>query len=334
MKLKLLSFTILFFITVSSYAENAGSRGAYTRGGWAGARYAASGMTGEVLANDIFSIYWNPAGLTELRVKKKLTERQITEKAKLGQVNDITEEDLLNFSEAGSSQIFFNIGASYTKLDYDRNAGFAGCAFTLFKGVFGTGLYSITSTDIETRNDAGLLTGKTDYSGSTGFLSYAMQWNVVSIGISAKGYYETIGESVYSGAGADAGFQIFLLPFLKLGVMVRDAAGFIKPHDAPDSEKRYDFLQPQIKIGMAFFTDTDVKIAFSGSKKIEQSDFEFGVGVEYSLTKYLTLNTGILDNYFSAGFTIKLLSMDVSYSLNFDKIDYGYNNTISLAVLF
>lgn len=334
MKLKLLTFTILFFITVSSYAENAGSRGSYTRGGWAGARYAASGMTGEVLADDIFSIYWNPAGLTELRVKKKLTESQITEKAKSGQVDDITEDDLLNFSETGASQLFFNIGASYTKLDYDRNAGFAGCAFNFFRGVVGTGLYSITSADIETRDETGLLTGETGYSGSAGFLSYAMQWNVVSIGISAKGYYETIGESTYSGAGADAGFHIFLLPFLKLGVMVRDAGAFLKPHDAPDSEDRYDFFQPQIKVGMAFFTDTGVKIAFSGSKKLEQSGFEFGAGVEYSLTKYLMVNTGIFDNYFSAGFTLKLLSMDVSYAINFDKIDYGYNNTVSLAVLF
>jgi hypothetical protein len=321
-------------MTVSSYAENAGSRGSYTRGGWAGARYAASGMTGEVLADDIFSIYWNPAGLTELRVKKKLTESQITEKAKSGQVDDITEDDLLNFSETGASQLFFNIGASYTKLDYDRNAGFAGCAFNFFRGVVGTGLYSITSTDIETRDEAGLLTGKTDYSGSAGFLSYAMQWNVVSIGISAKGYYETIGESRYSGAGADAGFHIFLLPFLKLGVMVRDAGAFLKPQDSPDSEDRYDFFQPQIKVGMAFFTDTGVKIAFSGSKKLEQSGFEFGGGVEYSLTKYLMVNTGIFDNYFSAGFTLKLLSMDLSYAVSFDKIDYGYNNTVSLAVLF
>jgi len=321
-------------MAVSSYAENAGSRGSYTRGGWAGAKYAASGMTGEVLADDIFSIYWNPAGLTELREKKKLTESQITEKAKLGQVDDITEDDLLNFSDSGDSKLFLNIGASYTMLDFERNAGFAGCAFNIFKGVVGAGLYSITSGDIETRDDAGLLTGETDYSGSTGFVSYAMQWNVVSIGVSAKGYYETIGESVYSGAGADAGFQIFLLPFIKLGVMVRDAGGFLKPQNAPDSEERYDFFQPQIKVGMAFFTDTGVKLAFSGSKKLEQTNFEYGAGVEYTLTRFLIVNTGLTDNYFSAGFTLKLFNMDVSYAINFDKIDFGYNNTVSLALLF
>ena len=334
MKLKISVGIIIFFIAVTGYAENAGSRGAYTRGGWAGAKYAASGMTGEVLCDDVFSIYWNPSGLTELRVKKKLTESQITEKAKQDKVDEITEDDLLNFSETGSNQLFFNLGASYTQLDIERTAGFAGCAFNFYRGVIGAGLYSILSSDIETRDESGNLTGHKNYSGSTGILSYAIQWNIISFGISAKGYYESIGESTYSGAGADAGFQIFLLPFLKLGVMVRDAGGFLKPQNAPDSENRYDFFKPQIKTGFAFISDSGVRIALSGSKKLEQSGFEYGTGVEYDITRFITVNTGISDNYFSAGCTLKLFNMDVSYAINFDRIDFGYNNTVSLALLF
>lgn len=334
MKLRISALLTICFITAASFAENAGSRGSYTRGGWAGAEYAATGMAGEVLADDVFSIYWNPAGLTELRAKKNLSESQVTEKAKQGNINDITEEDLLNFSESAVDRLFFNIGASYTKLDFDRNAGFAGCAFNLFKGVIGCGLYSITSSDIETRDSSGNLTGHQNYSGSAGIISYAMQWNIVSFGLSLKGYYESIGESTYSGAGADAGFQLFLLPFLKLGVMVRDAGGFLKPQDAPDSENRYDFFKPQIKAGIAFLSDSGFKIALSGSKKLEQTGFEFGGGVEYDLTRFLSVNAGLSDNFFSAGFTMKLLNMDIAYAINFDKIDFRYNNTISLAILF
>jgi len=334
MKLKISAFILLLFIAAAGYAENAGSRGSYTRGGWAGAEYAAAGMTGEVLADDVFSIYWNPAGLTELRVRKKLTESQITEKAKQGNIDDITEEDLLNFSESDANRLFFNIGASYTKLDIEREAGFAGCAFNFFKGVIGTGLYSITSSDIETRDDNGALTGTQNYSGSEGFLSYAIQWNIISFGVSVKGYYESIGESTYSGAGADAGFQIFLLPFIKLGVMVRDAGGFLQPQDATDSENRYDFFSPQIKTGIAFLSDAGVKIALSGSKKLEQSEFEYGVGVEYDISEFLTVTMGLADNYFSAGFILKVMDMDLSYAINYDKIDFGYNNTVSLALLF
>ena len=334
-----ISFLVIFLfiflsITAVSYGENSGSRGSYTRGGWAGAKYIAAGMTGEVLVNDIYSIYWNPAGLTELRQKKQLTEREISKMAREGKVDEITEYDILNFSESDSARLFINVGASYTKLDIERDAGFAGCAFNLFKGVIGIGLYSIMSSDIEARNDTGDLTGSLDYSGSSGFLSYAMQWNIVSFGASIKGFYEKIGESSYYGAGMDCGFQVFLLPFLKIGIMVRDGVGFLHPYDAPDSEDRYDFFKPQIKAGIAFLSDTGIKIAISGSKKFEQAGFGYGLGIEYSIIKHLSLIAGLSDNYFSAGFLINVFDIDISYAMNFDKIDFGYNNTVSLAVLF
>ena len=333
---KKISFFIILFIYMSAlaHAENGGSRGAYTRGGWAGAEYVAAGMTGEVLVNDIYSIYWNPAGLTELRAKKNLTERQITERAREGRVDEITESDILNFSESDSDRLFLNLGASYTKLDIERDAGFGGCAFNLFKGVIGVGFYTIVSSGIEKRKDDGELIGNLNYSGSAGFLSYAMQWNIVSFGVSVKGFYEGIGESSYSGAGADCGFQIFPLPFIKIGIMVRDIVGYLRPYDAPDSEKRTDFFKPQMKTGIAFLSDTGIKIALSGSKKFEQSDFEYGMGIEYSMNRYFTLIAGLNDNYFSAGFSITILDIDISYALSFDKIDFGYNNTVSLAVLF
>jgi len=334
MKIKI-SFLIIFLsIAAASYGENSGSRGSYTRGGWAGAKYIAAGMTGEVLVNDIYSIYWNPAGLTELREKKKLTEQQISEKAREGKVDEITEYDILNFSEGDSDRLFLNLGASYTKLDIERDAGFAGCAFNFFKGVIGVGVYTILSSDIEAFSDTGEPNGYLNYSGSIGFLSYAMQWNIVSFGVSIKGFYEGIGESSYSGAGMDCGFQIFLLPFVKIGIMVRDGVGYLHPYKAPDSEDRYDFFKPQVKTGIAFLSDTGIKIAVSGSKKFEQSDFAYGIGIEYSITSYLTLIAGLNDNYFSGGFSINLFNIDISYALNFDKIDFGYNNTVSLAVLF
>ena len=81
-------------------------------------------------------------------------------------------------------------------------------------------------------------------------------------------------------------------------------------------------------------SDTGIKIALSGSKKFEQSGFEYGAGIEYSITKYLTLIAGLNDNYFSGGFSINILNIDIAYALSFDKIDFGYNNTVSLEILF
>src|SRR5208337_3795703 len=128
---------ILFTLALAASADNAGSAASFTRGDWAGARYTASGMTGEVMADDVFSIYWNPAGLSELRTRTKLTEDQITEKARSGDVDSISEEDLLNFSESGKEKLFVDVGISASALDENRNAGFVGGAFNLFGGVFG-----------------------------------------------------------------------------------------------------------------------------------------------------------------------------------------------------
>ncbi len=327
---------LLSILTVlnSAYADNAGSRGSYTRGGWAGARYAAAGMTGEVLADDVFSIYWNPAGLSELKTKSKLSETQIREKARSGDIDDITEEDLLNFSDEQYSKLFFSIGASYTSLDIERDAGFSGVAFNAFGGVMGAAFFSITSGDIETRDETGILTGKDDYSGSVAYLSYSKQKNIIAFGFTLKGYYESIGEYSYYGIGSDIGAQIYILPFLKIGIMIRDLGSFLTPEEEEYSEEQYDFFMPEIKVATELISDAGIRVAFSGSRKLEQSDFEYGVGVEFDLNSWVMLSAGLCDGYFSTGVTLKMAGIDVAYALNFDSIDYGYNNTVSVAVLF
>lgn len=332
--LKISALLIISASFIPVYADNAGSRGSYTRGGWAGARYAAAGMTGEVLVDDVFAVYWNPAGLSELKAKKKLTESQIREKAKSGDIEDITDEDLLNFSDEQYEALFLNIGVSYSSLDIDRDAGFAGVAFNAFKGVLGAGFFSITSGDIETRDEAGTLTGKERYTGSAGYLSYSIPWNIISFGITFKGYYESIGEYTYYGCGSDVGAQVYLLPFLKMGIMIRDAGGFLTPEKKEYSEEEYDFFMPQIKIGAALLSDAGIRLAVSGSRKLEQSDFEYGAGVEFDLSRRMMLSAGLCDGYFSTGVTLKLPGVDISYALNFDRVDYGYNNTVSAAALF
>jgi hypothetical protein len=75
-------------------------------------------------------------------------------------------------------------------------------------------------------------------------------------------------------------------------------------------------------------------VAFSGSRKLEQSSFQYGVGVEFDLNRYMMLSAGLCDGYFSTGITLKMPGLEISYALNFDRIDYGYNNTVSAAVLF
>jgi len=58
------------------------SRGTFTRSGWVGARYAGMGMAAEVISDDVFAIFWNPAGISELRSEKHLSVEEIKEKAR------------------------------------------------------------------------------------------------------------------------------------------------------------------------------------------------------------------------------------------------------------
>jgi len=326
--------SLLFVLTESAFSENAGSRGAFTRGGWAGARYVAAAMTGEVLANDVFSIYWNPAGLTELKRKTRLTEEEVTKRARTGRIDEITEEDLLSFSESGYEKVFVDAGVSYTALDAERDAVFTGFAFSLFKGVAGAGFYSIMSTGIETRDDLGNKTGTAAYSGSVAYFSYAYSANVASVGVSLKGIYESIDDAQYAGAGADLGVQVYLLPFFKVGFMARDLGSFLTPYNAPELDKRYDFFYPEFSIGAAITSDAGFRIAFNGTKRLEQTGFIFGGAIEYDLSRRVIIICGLRDDYFSSGVVIKLLGMDVSYAFSFDRIDLGYNNTVSIGILF
>lgn len=330
-----LLITLSMFIAGSGivYADNSGGRGVYLHGGWAGARYVASGMTGEVLADDVFSIYWNPAGLSELEIREKVTAKEITDSANSGKLDDITEDDLLNFSEDGSRESFFAVGASVSMLDVERNALFSGVAFSGMGGVFGVGFFTIVSGDIETRDGSGNLTGTTDYSGSAAYLSYAISGDIFSFGLTLKGLHEVIGKSSYAGAGADFGLQASLLPFLRAGFMIRDAGSFLRPYDAPGSEKRYDFIMPQIKGGILFISDSGFRFSFCGSKKLEQNTFGYGIGVEYVLGKNIRINSGIENDLFAAGVTFIFLGMELSYAFSFDRVDSGYNNTLSASLL-
>jgi len=325
---------ILFLSPVSIFADNAGSRGSFTRGGWAGAGYIASGMSGVVMCDDIFSIYWNPAGLSELKSRKKMSEEKISQKAKEGKYGDISEDDLLNFSESDGKNNFFDIGASYTQLDIERDAAFSGCAFGLFNGVIGFGLYTIISNDIETRDADGNLTGETKYTGAEGFISYSWSSSIYSIGLSVKPVYERIADSTYGGIGADIGVQVFVLPFIKVGVIARDLGTFLKPLDSNSSEDEYDFFEPEIAVGLSFITDSGITLAATTFRRLEQNKIYVGGGIEYDITSYLTLAAGMFDESFTTGFELSFSNKMLAYSLSFDRIDGGYNNTVSVELIF
>ena len=326
---------ILFTVGILHAAEDAGSRASYTRTGWVGARYVALGKAAEVIVDDAFAIYWNPAGLCDMRGRESLSIDDIKSKAKKGDVDDIKEEDLVTFSESGEKRRAAQIVASGSMLAIEREAGFGGVGFSLFGGVFGAGIYTIRSADIELRSAAtDEPEGYASYSGNVGYLSYGKYVGDTAVGISLKGLYEKIGDYSYTGAGADVGVQTEIIPFLKVGFVLQDiGTGLYPVENYEDVDRDYDLGQMSMKLSAAITTrKSDFIIAFSGVKKIEQEDYEFNVGMQYDLSPMMAMYLGLNDSFFSTGISITIWGTEIAYAFAYDKIDYGYNNIVSVKV--
>ncbi|HPQ53319.1 MAG TPA: hypothetical protein PK253_08695 [Spirochaetota bacterium] len=327
---------ILMLCGTALFAQDAGSRASYTRGGWAGAKYVAMGRAAEVIVDDVYAIYWNPAGLAGLKERERLSTEEIQRRAREGSVGSISEEDLVRFSDDTATRTVFQIGISAAKLDIEREAGFGGIAFNLFGGVMGMGLYSIQSKDIEARDESGNLMGKLDYSGSVGYLSYAWTSGISSIGFSLKGLYEKVGDVGYYGGGVDIGTQVDVIPFLRVGFVVMDIGTGLKPDKQYENiENEYDFGSPSLKLSMALTSrQSDFILAFSIVRKLEQEEYDLNVGISYQLIKNMAVYVGMNDTEFSSGLSMKVWGLEVAYAFSYDNIDAGYNNIVSVTLDF
>jgi hypothetical protein len=324
----------LVLFAADAMASGSGSRGYYTRGGWVGADYVAMGRTAEVLCDDVYSIYWNPAGLTELRYTQVTTEKEIKDKAEKGRVDDISESDLIRFSEEAKS-FSVQVGITGALLDAERSTGFVGVAINLPVGVFGIGAYTLFSTGIDRRDYNGVKTGELTYAGTACYLSYGVSLGVASLGFTAKGLWEKLGNTNYVGGGLDIGTQVYVLPILKIGFVVQDlGVGLYPVEDRLGVRKRYDLAYPTLRLGIALITNRNFTLSVSGIKHLEEKTFSYGVGVRYDIVKYVSVFLGMQDLAFSTGIGIHVRQFDVSYAFTIDNIDFGYNHVVSMQLLF
>jgi len=318
-----------------AFAERAGSRASFTRTGWVGGEYVAMGMVGSVLANDVFSIYWNPAGLNELQRKKKLSQDDVLERAREGRLGSIRERDLLDFSEDKSDALFWDIGLSGSMLSEGRNAAFAGTAFGLFNGVFGAGIYYFGTEDIYLFNEAGIPQGTTNYISSVTYVSYAWSANVTDIGITAKGLYEKIDDTSYVGGGFDLGVKIAVLPFLTIGFTAIDIGVGLLPLNTEHNVKQtYDLAYPSLNFGAAFTADSGLVLAANITKRLEQTGYIYSGGIKYPLARNMNVFLGMSAASFSSGVSFSLGTLNIAYGMNFDNINNDVNNTVSVSLLF
>jgi hypothetical protein len=327
------TFSLILSLTCVSalYADSgsAGSRGSYTRSGYCGAKYISFGCSAEATADDVFAIYWNPAGLASLRKNDTMSSDIIRAKAEKGDLTGISEKDIREYG--GSSDNIYQMGISGSSVSIDRNAAFGGIAFKTGIGSFGAGVYTIYSRSIEEFDVNGDKTGTSSYSGSEGILSYSRSISISSIGFSIKGLHETISNTSYAGAACDIGVQASPFPFIKIGCVAQDLGIGLYPVSGDNLEKKYDKGSPTLRSSVMMESrSSGVSVSGGLVRHIEQKNFIYNAGVRYSPSSHVSLSLGYFDKDFSVGAGTRIWKLEFWYAFSYDRIGMGYNHSISL----
>jgi len=300
------------------FAQNVGSSGAFTRSGFAGPKYIAFGSVAEAYSDDLFAIYWNPAGLASLHSDNTQSPDAIRKKTEKGDVSGITEEDLLRFSDSSDNKVL-QFGASGALVDANRKAFFGGAAFTMLGGALGAGVYTIESSSIREYDTAGNRTGTGNYQGSVGFLSYGRNVGVSSFGISLKGLNETVSNAQYAGASCDIGVRAEVLPFIKVGFVAQDLGIGLYPVSGHNLKDKYAFGSPTLRSSVFMESRaTSVSLGFGIERHIEQNKFIYSAGVRYDPMDDFFMSLGFHDESFSAGAGMRIWKSEMWYAVSYD----------------
>jgi len=332
---KLLSALGALLISFNVYGgTNAGQGVDFLRSGWVGAENIAMGMAVEAIVSDVYALYWNPAGLVELKGKNSLSKKDIQDRARKGNLGGIKENDLLNFSEDDKKKKrVFQLAMSGSILDADRQAAFIGTAFSVGPGIMAIGIYSLFSLNIQGYDTGGSPTSMYHYVSGAPYFSYAMSFETVNIGVTLKGIYQTVGDVTYLGAAVDAGVQLSLFTFVKIGLVVQDVGAGLVPV-AGSAELKYNLGYPVVRASVALVSEEENTIAVSIVKNLDQDGIDFHVGIKYNLHKTTAVCLGLTNEYFTTGISFTFGFFSISYAFMIDRINYGFNNTVSLTMIF
>jgi len=338
MKSKILIIIIFLLFPLLAFGLTAGNRGSFTRLGYVGARYEATGRSLTVMADDVYALYWNPAGLIHIKTEKKLTAQEIKNRAKKGDLNSIQEKDLLEFSESSENESAYQIGFSGGVLDLNRYSAFTGFAFTLGKGVAAIGVNSVFSLGINRYNDAGVFLGN-DINYISGAFYFGYGWfikDIAALGFSGKILYEQIDDKIFMGAAIDAGTQIVLLPFLKVGVVAQNIGIGLAPLSSSYSgiDYTYSFGLPSLKFSLMLVNSDKNSFTVTIEKNLDEEDFAYSFGIQFYIIKEIAIYLGFNKTNFTTGISFVFYKVRLSYSLAFDPIDYGFNHAFSLSAMF
>ena len=273
---------VSIFAGTSAWAASPGTTAAEILKIGVGARAIGMGEAYTAQADDVSSLYWNPAGLALMQ------ERQASF------MYDQMYKDL-KFSNGSIGIPLENgaIGASLSYLNYGSIAGY---------------------------DTTGLSIGDQSAYNAVGTVGAAWLGNQWSAGVNVKGIQQKLADEKANGFAFDTGVNlIYPKPVLggtiRLGGVVQNLGGSIK------FLQQSDPLPTEWKVGLAAVQMLNRKLNMSfdyGSPKGDDS--KIGIGAEYWLNRFIALRTGYINNHTEGngmraglGLRIKGISFDYAY---------------------
>lgn len=287
-----------FMLPLTLRADDGGGQpGAFLRLG-IGAKAMAMGRAFTAIANDVSTLYWNPAGMGQMQYKEFM--------------------------------------GYYSALSMERRYNFVGFAIpTEDYGTFGAGWINIGISDIEARDISGRATGYFSNAENAFMFSWGMKvYKDLQAGASIKYLTHQLQDYQSTGVGLDIGFLYTLTDYFSIGLTIQDMATRVKWDTDSNLTESFPAMT---RFGVAVKPPNLPMTIGLDLVNIQNESTTFHGGIEYRFFKNAGLRVGLDHSRLSAGaffaFPIGGGMFQTGYSYGESPIDKSNVHNIAISIV-
>lgn len=218
----------------------------------------------------------------------------------------------------------FELTTTAGLLSLDRMVNSLGIALPTKIGVLGLGIINVGVSKISGYTSDGIQSKEFGYQANTIIISYSKQLEkTVNIGTNLKVLFDNMKDYSRNGLAIDIGILSNIKNNLSIGVKIQDIVGFIGK----------DVLPISIVVGSSYkLFDNKLSISVDTVYNTEVENIKLRTGIQYIVTKFLSLGCGINNGEMSFGVGINISKLNFYYTFSTDQFNVANLHFISLGL--